>query len=70
MQVTYEQVVQLVEQLSVAERQRLVVHIQQLSTEQDLSLRDWEALLDSITVRLPLGTDFSTDRADWYDDER
>lgn len=70
MQAIYEQVLQLVEQLTPEERLRLVAHIQQEQPAHDLALHEWEALLDSITVTLPIGPDFSTDRADWYDDER
>lgn len=70
MQAIYEQVVQLVEQLSVEERQRLVAHIQDMSEPRVLNPSEWEALVDAITVTLPLGADFSSDRSDWYDDER
>lgn len=70
MQAIYEQVLQLVEQLTPAERLRLVAHLQREEGHMPLSKAERLALWEAAKITSPIGPEFSLSREDWYDDER
>jgi hypothetical protein len=71
-QVSYQQVLQLAEQLTPEEQQTLIARMQEIAAARQLSIRERKALFASMTLDLgPVAPGFSDRRADWYgDDER
>jgi hypothetical protein len=65
----YEDVVKMVEQLSPDEQQALVVRLQEMKKQNNLSSDEWRTLLNSIKVNIPPGPAFSDRRQDWYGDD-
>lgn len=68
-QVNYEQVVKLAEQLTRAEQQALIAHLQRLAKERELTYEEWETLFDSMKDSRPVIRDFSPRREDRYNDD-
>ena len=70
--VTYEEVVRLAEQLPADEQVALAEHLQELAQQRQLGVDERLALFESMMVDLgPVAPDFSFSREDWYgDDER
>src|SRR5689334_18065068 len=68
-QITYGEVEKLAEQLSPAEQQALINHLQALAQQRALSRDEWWTLIDSITVNVPPGPAFSDRREDWYSED-
>lgn len=66
---SYEEVVKLAEQLSRPERDKLIAHLQKRAQNRKLSVEEWTALLDSITVNTPVLTEPSNRREDWYGED-
>jgi hypothetical protein len=66
--VTYEEVVRLAEQLSPAEQQALVAHLQILARQRALSMDEWQTLFDATISRVPVLSDIALRREDWYAD--
>jgi hypothetical protein len=67
--VTYDEVVKLAEQLSPADQQALVAHLQVIARRRELSFEEWSLLFDSIKDDTPVIADFSNRREDWYGDD-
>ena len=66
----YEQIISLVEQLPHEEQQRLAVHIlAHPATESEMSVAEKLQLLDSIKMNLRFKEEPSIRREDWYDDD-
>jgi hypothetical protein len=65
--VTYEDVVQLADQLSPQEQRALIDHLQ--ATLRVLPFEEWKALFISSVDHTPVVADFSPCREDWYDDD-
>lgn len=68
-QVPYQEVVQLAEQLTLDEKKALIAHLQRQTPPQMMSYSEWRALIDSVTVSIEPGPQFSDRREDWYDDD-
>ncbi|MBX3065942.1 MAG: hypothetical protein KF726_23390 [Anaerolineae bacterium] len=67
--ITYEQVVQLADQLSPEDQVRLAEHLEMRRTEEELSDEAWESLFEDLKISVPITDKFSLRREDWYDDE-
>lgn len=65
--ITYEQVVELADQLSPEDQARLADHLEMRRTEEELSDEAWEALFDDLKITVPITEQFSLSRDDWYD---
>jgi hypothetical protein len=68
--ISYEAVVQLVDQLSAREQQNLIAHLEAVSRQRELTFDEWRALLKASQLPGLPGPAFSDRRSDWYDDER
>ncbi|MBZ0299002.1 MAG: hypothetical protein K8J31_04640 [Anaerolineae bacterium] len=68
-QVTYDEVLRLAEQLTPAEQQALIAHLQELAEHRALTDDEWDALFDSLKMNIMPAAEFSLRRADWYDDD-
>ncbi len=67
--VTYEDVVKLVDRLTVADRHKLLAHLSQSTPPEALSTDEWMAKFAAVRVRVAPGPLFSDRREDWYDDD-
>jgi hypothetical protein len=67
--VTYAEVVKLAEQLSPADQQALVAHLQTIAKQRELSFEEWKILFESAIIHRPILRDISNRREDWYDDD-
>jgi hypothetical protein len=68
-QITYDEVVKLVDQLSPTEQQSLIAYLQSLAKRQSLNKEEWKALLKASVLSIPAGEPFSDRREDWYDED-
>jgi len=68
-QVSYEQMIHLVDQLTHDEQQALLQYLQHKAQSKTLSFEEWQTLLQSTIIRRPIVGDISPRREDWYDDE-
>jgi hypothetical protein len=68
--ITYDDVVKLVEQLTPAEQETLIRHLQQHTEEKQRSKDEWKRRFESVVIKLPILEEPSPRREDWYDDER
>jgi len=65
-----DDVIKLADQLSVADRERLLAHLlEQRKDPRHLSQEEFEALLDAATISTPVLGDISNRREDWYGDD-
>jgi predicted DNA-binding ribbon-helix-helix protein len=53
----------------VTYEQALIVHLQQIAQERELTFEEWEILFDSLKDNRPVLQDFSPRREDWYGDD-
>ena len=67
--IPYETLVTLVEQLPPEERQDLARRLQAAPERLPPADDAWEAAFRVLLIDAPVGDDFSTTRADWYDDD-
>ncbi len=67
--VPYEEVVELVDQLSPDEQQRLMAHLEQVSLQRELTFEEWRSLLKASQLPGVPGLAYSDRRVDWYADE-
>lgn len=67
LKMSLDQLVELVEQLSVEEKQVLISRMQ--LTNPPLTAEERIALLRSIVIDIPISPEFSFDPKDWYDDD-
>ncbi|MBL8155852.1 MAG: hypothetical protein JNM70_16840 [Anaerolineae bacterium] len=69
LRVEFETLLDLVDQLSDEQRQRLMRHIQQ-SEDRAVTQAEWKTLFESTVLDLgPIAGDFSNRREDWYGDD-
>jgi hypothetical protein len=70
MNATLDAVIHLADQLSLADRELLITHLLEMRKDpRDLTLDEFEALLDAATVTAPIERDISNRREDWYGDD-
>lgn len=68
--IEYENLVELVEQLSEAQQQDLLMRLLEKANARQLSKEEKRALLDSMALDLgEVSSDYSDRRADWYGDD-
>lgn len=66
----YEQIIALIEQLSHDEQQKVALHIlSHPADEHELTVEEKLHLLDSIKMNLKFNEEPSIRREDWYDDD-
>lgn len=67
-QISYEAIARLAEQLPPEAQKALIVHLQEIAKQRELSFEEWKAILDSLKIQTPIMGEFSDRRSDWYDD--
>lgn len=67
-EVSYEKVEQLAEKLSAVDQRRLILHLQALSRERDLTAEEWGSLFQSTISDLAFSGDI-VDRENWYEED-
>ena len=67
--ITFDNLLELAEQLKPEEKQSLIEHLQQETKPRRLSKEEFKDLLHSMIIDLPLAQPFSLRREDWYDDD-
>lgn len=67
--VTLEAVIEMAEQLPLAEQHLLINHLQQRARAQELTSDEWIALFNASVIHREVIADFSPRREDWYDDD-
>ena len=67
--VTYDAVVKLAEQLTPEAQKALIDHLQEIAKRRALSFEEWRAVFDSMVDDTPILNDISPRRVDWYDDD-
>lgn len=68
--IPYETLVELVEQLSPEQQQNLVMRLLDKTKAHPLSKAEWKTLFESMTVDLgEVSPQYTDRRADWYDDD-
>lgn len=65
----YEVVLHLAEQLNPQEQRALIEHLQAAVQQRELSVEEWQTVLNSLRIETPLIGEFSDRRSDWYDDD-
>jgi hypothetical protein len=68
-QITYEDMMQHVEQLSADEKTRLMEYLLAVAKERQLTSEEKWALFRVSVISAPVNGDFSNRRVDWYDDD-
>jgi hypothetical protein len=68
--ISYQTLVELIEQLPPEEQQDLLLRLQGHAKRRALTGDEWKALFDSIKISTPVGDSFSLRREDWYDDDQ
>lgn len=69
LEIPYETLVKLVEQLPDEQQRDLLRHLQQATQRQKLTSDEWVALLRSAQNDRPVREEPSIRREDWYDDD-
>jgi hypothetical protein len=68
--IPYETLVELVEQLPLEQQQDLVMRLLDKTKAHPLSKTEWKTLFESLTVDLgEVSPQYSDRREDWYDDD-
>jgi len=67
--VTYSDVVRLVEKLTQQEQQALLIHLQELARYRQLSKEERKALLRASILSVPVAEVPSPRREDWYGED-
>ena len=67
---TFQDVLQLTQQLEPQEQQALIDYLQKRTRLERLTDQEWEAQFDAVKITLPIAEGFSLDREDWYSDDR
>lgn len=67
--VSYEQVIEIVDQWPVEQQRALITHLQERTESETLTAAEKMALLRSVMFDIPVINDISNRREDWYDDD-
>lgn len=67
--IPYETLLKLIEQLPEAQKRDLLRHLEKTVQQRELSADEWIALLRSIQIHKPILEEPSIRREDWYDDD-
>ena len=65
----YEQVIELVEQLTQQEKQAVLQYLQEQMAQRELTTEERRKLFESMILDLPWDENWSLRREDWYNDE-
>ena len=67
--ITFDELVELVDQLSSDDQIALMEHLQQRAKQRVLSVDEKMRLLRAVQLRIEVNQEPSIHREDWYDDE-
>jgi hypothetical protein len=67
--ISYETLVDLIDQLSPEERQELARRLDAAAKHAPVATAEWQAAFRALAIDLPLGGPVPLRRAEWYDDD-
>jgi hypothetical protein len=67
--ISYEEVVKLVDQLPPKEQTALIAHLLELARQRDLTKEERKTLFHASILNVPVANVPSPRREDWYDDD-